>query len=60
MIIGLIGSLYALSDWGSRLFGPLDPVHTLRIVIPSVLLLILGFQTILSSFFLSVLGLGRR
>jgi glycosyltransferase involved in cell wall biosynthesis len=60
MIIGLIGSLYALSDWGSRLFGPLDPVHTLRIVIPSVLLLILGFQTILSSFFLSVLELGRR
>ena len=58
--IGLMGSIYALSDWESRLFGPLDPVRTLRIVVPSVLLLILGFQTILSSFFLSVLGIGRK
>lgn len=58
--IGLIGSIYALSDWGSRMFGPLDPVRTLRVVIPSILSLILGLQTILSSFFLSVLGMGRR
>jgi glycosyltransferase involved in cell wall biosynthesis len=58
--IGLIGSIYSLSDWGSRLFGPLDPVRTLRVVIPSILSLILGLQTILSSFFLSVLGMGRK
>lgn len=58
--IGLIGSIYSVSDWGSRMFGPLDPVRTLRIVIPSILSLILGLQTILSSFFLSVLGMGRR
>jgi glycosyltransferase involved in cell wall biosynthesis len=58
--IGLIGSIYSLSDWRSRLFGPLDPVRTLRIVIPSILSLILGLQTILSSFFLSVLGMGRK
>jgi glycosyltransferase involved in cell wall biosynthesis len=59
-LIGLTGSIYALSEWGSRLFGPLDPVHTLRVVIPSILSLILGFQTILFSFFLSVLGLARK
>jgi glycosyltransferase involved in cell wall biosynthesis len=59
-VIGLIGSIYAVSDWGFRLFGTLDPVHTLRVVIPSVLSLILGFQTILFSFFLSVLGLARK
>jgi glycosyltransferase involved in cell wall biosynthesis len=58
--IGLIGSIYSLSDWGSRLFGPLDPGRTLRIVIPSILSLIMGLQTILSSFFLSVLGMGRK
>jgi glycosyltransferase involved in cell wall biosynthesis len=58
--IGLIGSIYALSDWRSQLFGPLDPVRTLRVVIPSILSLILGLQTILSSFFLSVLGMGRK
>jgi glycosyltransferase involved in cell wall biosynthesis len=58
--IGLIGSIYSLSEWGSRSFGPLDPVRTLRVVIPSILSLILGFQIILSSFFLSVLGMRRR
>jgi glycosyltransferase involved in cell wall biosynthesis len=58
--IGLIGSIYSLSDWESQLFGPLDPVRTLRVVIPSILSLILGLQTILSSFFLSVLGMGRK
>jgi glycosyltransferase involved in cell wall biosynthesis len=58
--IGLIGSIYSLSDWGSRLFGPLDPARTLRVVIPSILSLILGLQTVLSSFFLSVLGMGRK
>jgi hypothetical protein len=57
---GLIGSVYALSDWGYRWFGPLDPVRTLRIVTPSFLLLVLEFQIILSSFFLSVLGIRRK
>jgi hypothetical protein len=52
--------IYSLSDWESRLFGPLDPGRTLRVVIPSILSLILGLQTILSSFFLSVLGMGRK
>lgn len=59
-VIGLIGSIYSLSDWGFRLFGPLEPVQTLRVVIPSILALILGFQIILSSFFLSVLGMARK
>ena len=58
--LGLIGSVYSLSDWGAHLFGPLDPVRTLRIVIPSILSLILGFEIILSSFFLSILGMGRK
>ncbi len=57
---GLLGSFYALSDWGARSFGPLDPTVTLRLVIPAVLALILGFQVTLSSFFLSILGLARK
>lgn len=59
-IFGLIGSVYALSDWGARSFGPLDPTRMLRIVIPSVLLILLGCQTLLASFFLSMLCLGWR
>jgi glycosyltransferase involved in cell wall biosynthesis len=57
---GLGGSIYAVSDWGARSFAAADPVQTLRVVVPSVVALVLGCQIVLSSFFLSVLGLRRR
>jgi glycosyltransferase involved in cell wall biosynthesis len=49
-----------LAYWRTHNFGPLDPEKTLRIVIPGLVCFTLGFQTILSSFFLSVLGMSRR
>jgi hypothetical protein len=58
--VGLAASLYAFSDWSGRSFGPLSPTTTLRIVIPAVLCLTLGSQIVLSSFFLSVLDMGRK
>lgn len=60
MLSGLAGSAYALTDWGTHSFGPIESTKMLRTVIPAVLLLALGCQIILSSFFLSVLGLRRR
>ena len=57
---GIAASVWAVADWGAQSFGDLDPQQTLRLIVPAVLSLTLGFQTILSSFFLSVLGLGRR
>jgi hypothetical protein len=60
LLLGLGGSVYALGSWGEHSFGPLDPTRTLRLVIPAVTAITLGFQIILSSFFLSVLGLRRR
>jgi glycosyltransferase involved in cell wall biosynthesis len=60
MFVGLGGSVWAVADWRSRAFGPLDPTVTLRTVIPAVTVLTLGFQVVLCSFFLSVLGLRRR
>jgi hypothetical protein len=59
-LAGLIGGVAAVASWGSRGFGDLDASRTLRLVIPSVTLMILGAQGIMSSFFLSVLGLRRR
>lgn len=59
LLAGFGGSIYALGDWGAQSFGPLRPTHTLRLVIPSVTALVLGAQLVLSSFFLSVLGLKR-
>lgn len=60
LVGGFVGSLYAVGAWGVRGFGPLDPSRALRIVIPSATALALGCQIILSSFFLSVLGLKRQ
>ena len=55
---GLLAS--AVLQWWSAHFGPLDYSHTMRWVIPGMMLTTLGFQTVLSSFFLSVLGMKRR
>jgi len=60
ILAGVATSVFAVRMWGARHFGQLDYPHTMRIVIPAALLLILGVQTIFSSFFLSVLGLRRR
>lgn len=57
---GVATSIFAVRFWGARHFGPLDYPHSMRIVIPAALLLILGVQTVFASFFLSVLGLRRR
>jgi glycosyltransferase involved in cell wall biosynthesis len=61
LFVGGLGlSIYALSSWEARSFGPLDPSRTLRLVIPAATLIMVGLQTILSSFFLSILGLKRH
>ena len=57
---GLIISVVALGYWERRGFGPLDPIRTLRLVTPGTICLTIGFQTVFSSFFLSVLGLVKR
>jgi len=56
---GLALSIIALSIWGGRGFATLDYRDTLRIVVPASTMLILGVQTILASFFLSILGIER-
>jgi glycosyltransferase involved in cell wall biosynthesis len=60
LVVGLAASIYAFTGWRTRGFGPLNPSHTLRLVIPAAMALTLGFQIVLSSFFLSVLRLRRR
>jgi glycosyltransferase involved in cell wall biosynthesis len=67
LIVGLtlvlIGAglwVLGLSYWRSHAFGALNPEKTLRIIIPGFVSLTLGIQTILSSFFLSLLGMGRK
>ncbi len=60
LFAGLGSSVWAVHYWSSRSFGNLDPEQTLRLVVPSAFTIMLGCQTILASFFLSVLGLKVR
>jgi glycosyltransferase involved in cell wall biosynthesis len=59
LVGGLVLALYGVRLWEGSGFGPLDVSTTLRIVIPSVCLMVLGSQTILYSFVLSFVGLRR-
>ncbi len=56
--IGLIGA--AAWSWMAGDFGPLNYAETMRVVIPGVTLVTVGFQTIFASFFLSVLAMRRK
>jgi len=49
-------------QWARASFGELDPYVTMREVVPAVVLMMLGAQTVFASFFLGILGLrsGRR
>lgn len=59
-VLGIGLSIYAFTSWRARLYGPLNPSEILRLVIPAITLMMVGLQTILSSFFLSILGLKRQ
>ena len=55
--LALLGA--AVVQWWTVDFGPLDYARTMRWVVPGTTLTALGFQTILSSFFVSILGMKK-
>lgn len=56
--VALLGA--SVNEWRSVNFGRLDYSKTMRLVVPGATLTALGLQTILSSFFVSMLGMKRR
>jgi glycosyltransferase involved in cell wall biosynthesis len=60
LLSGIVLLLVAINQWRLRDFGQLDYSHTMRYVIPGFTLTALGFQTILSGFFVSILGMRRK
>ena len=59
-IIGIAIGIIQVARWGSLDFGPQDASAVVRIAIPSALGIMLGFQTIMMSFFSGVLTTPRR
>jgi len=57
---GLVLLLAAVVQWWKSGWGPLNYAETMRWVIPGATLAALGFQTVLSSFFISILGMHRK
>jgi len=60
LIVGVGLAIYGFIIWGSSDFGALDARDAIRLAVPAATLSVLGFETIMGSFFLSVLGLSRR
>lgn len=60
MAVGISLLVAATAIWWQTGFGELDYARTMRLVVPGATLTALGFQTFLSSFLVSVLGMERR
>lgn len=59
-IAGLVLLGRSVWRWRGIGYGALDPRVTMREVVPAIVLLVVGVQTIFASFFLSILGLRRK
>ena len=59
-VIGFTLLGFAIHQWSQADFGHLDYSKTMRLVIPGVTFAAIGFQTMLSSFFISILRLKRK
>jgi glycosyltransferase involved in cell wall biosynthesis len=60
IVLGILTAVGSLVLWQSRGFGSLDTGTVVRSVVPAMTGLMVGAQVGLTSFFLSILGLGRR
>jgi glycosyltransferase involved in cell wall biosynthesis len=56
-LAGFCGGVRGVLSWRDTGFGQLNPYLSLRIALPSSMALTLGFQVMMNSFFLSVLGM---
>ncbi len=60
LVFGLVLLGDAVNQWRAVSFGHLDYARTMRWVIPGATLTALGVQTVLASFFISILGMRRN
>jgi hypothetical protein len=60
VVAGVVMLGAAANEWRVRDFGRLNYADTMRVVVPGMTLAVLGFQTMLSCFLLSLLEMRRR
>jgi glycosyltransferase involved in cell wall biosynthesis len=59
-LAGLIGLIASVLHWQVNNFGELNPRHSIRLVVPSATGLIMSFQVVFASLFVSILKIRRR
>jgi len=60
LVFGFALLLGSINQWRLTEFGGLNYAHTMRWVIPGVTSTVMGFETVLNSFFGSILGMRRK
>jgi len=55
ILLGIAITILAFVLWGKESFGKLDPLKFMRITIPAMTLILLGFQLLFSGFFIDIL-----
>jgi glycosyltransferase involved in cell wall biosynthesis len=59
-LASLAASVWAVLMWRHTGYGPLNPVSALRITMPAATGMVLGAEICFASFFLSMMGMGRK
>jgi glycosyltransferase involved in cell wall biosynthesis len=59
-LAGLVGLVASLVHWQGHSFGQLNPRDSLRIVMPAATALMMSFQIMFASLFVSILAIRRR
>jgi hypothetical protein len=59
-LVGLAIAVIQLTGWAASGFGALEAGATVRVAVPSALLMMLGSQTVMSGMFLGVLSVGLK
>jgi len=57
LLLGIMLGAVALGSWQAEAFGSMNPDRTMRLVIPSATLILLGFQLAYGGFFASLLDI---
>jgi len=57
VLLGFASSISAVVYWSENSFGDIDPVFSMRLVIPGAVLFTLGFEILFASFFVSILNI---
>jgi glycosyltransferase involved in cell wall biosynthesis len=57
IMVGLFVAIVSVLRWRSADFGALNPTQNVRVIVPAILGLVLGAQTVLGSFSIGVLGI---